>query len=387
MRRHLFQAMCAVVLLIGPSMTVSTARDFGVMDAAASSTTSTPSMPPMARGGMVDDASCVSGPICVALGWNHHGNTSYIWAERWRNGLWTRLATPLHGAADDGEPVIACVTSTWCMATGSTGLNPRNQPISNVLNDGRWTSVAVPTPEGATDFSLFKLACRTSKWCIGVGTYVANKPNYSDATFLVSEVWNGTTWRIVPIFSPRTYAPQVDPGMSPGGEHPTAAPQQLSCVSTTFCIVAGFWAGVFVEEWNGQRWSQVVAPNETASLKGSSEFSGGACATTTYCVATGGYEIANGKWRPLLEVWRGQQWRIAALPPLPTSDEHGLGFRFTQVECASSDECLAFEDPGFITNEINGLRWNGRSWSYVATGGTTRPTFLCLTKRDCIFVE
>jgi hypothetical protein len=273
------------------------------------------------------------------------------------------------------------------MATGSTGLNIGNHPIAAELIGVHWKSLSVPTPKGSTDFSLIELDCRSSTWCVGVGKYVANKPNYSDATFLASEVWNGSTWRIVPIFSPRTYAPQVDPGMVNGGAHPTATPVQLSCVSNTFCVFAGFWTGVFVEEWNGLRWSEIHAPNELKNVGSNSEFSGGSCTSTTFCIASGGYAISNGVWRPLIEKWNGHLWRIIALPEMPKFYRHGTGFRLVQVDCVSSDLCVAFGDPGMVSTGLNGLEWNGQRWSYVSTGSRAKRTLVCLTKTECSLID
>jgi hypothetical protein len=273
------------------------------------------------------------------------------------------------------------------MATGSNGLeSPGNYPIAEELIDTHWTALSVPSVKGSTDFSLFKLDCRSPSWCVGVGSYVANKRNYTDATFLVSEVWNGSSWRIVPIDSPRTYAPQIDPGMVNGGEHPTAAPQQLSCVSKTFCVFTGFWTGVFVEQWNGHRWSKVAAPNAPNRPAYDSEFSGGTCVSTKFCVATGGYAVSNAAWRPLVEQWNGHNWLIATLPKLPQHFTGKPGFRLTSVECPSSQLCEAFGDPGFASTGVNGLMWNGQSWRYVVTGSTAKATFMCLTKNRALLV-
>jgi hypothetical protein len=274
------------------------------------------------------------------------------------------------------------------MATGSTGINPGNHPIADELIGSKWTSLAIPTPKGSTDFSLYKLECQSSTWCIAVGKYVANKRNYVDATFLTSEVWNGSTWRIVKIFSPRTYAHQIDPGMVAGGDHPTASPQQLSCVSKTFCVITGFWNGVFVEQWNGHRWSEVTAPNYAWRPRGDSEFSGGTCLTSAICFATGGYAVSNGAWRPLIERWIGQKWKIVALPALPSRFRHGTGFRLTQVDCVTSDLCVAFGDPGFSSANLNALKWNGRTWAYVSISGSrAKPAILCLTNSKCVLVD
>jgi hypothetical protein len=220
-----------------------------------------------------------------------------------------------------------------------------------------------------------------------VGSYVANKRNYTDATFLVSEVWNGSTWRIVPIDSPRTYAPQIDPGMVAGGDHPTAAPQQVSCVSKKFCVLAGFWTGVFVEEWNGHRWSEVPAPNATGHRAFGSEFSAGTCVSATFCVAVGGYAVSNAASRPLIEQWNGHTWRIVTLPRLPQYFNGEPGFSLTRVECSSSQLCEAFGVQVIPNSGVNGLMWNGRTWRYVATGNRARSALVCLTNNHCEMVN
>jgi hypothetical protein len=288
----------------------------------------------------------------------------------------------------DGQdsPTISCATPEWCMATGSTGLNVGNHPVADELIGTQWKSVKVPSPMGSTDFSLHKLDCLSTTWCVAVGSYVANKPNYVDATFLTSEVWNGVKWRIVPIFSPRTYAHQTDPGMVNGGAHPTASPQQLSCVSKRFCVVTGFWTGVFVEQWDGHAWSKVNAPNATQPVARGSEFSGGTCVSATFCVAAGGYAVSNAAWRPLLEQWNGLKWRIVVMPKLPMVYDRGTGMSLSKVACISSKSCVALGAPGAGNTKSYNMQWNGSRWSYVATESPTRPTFECLSKSDCYLV-
>jgi hypothetical protein len=264
-----------------------------------------------------------------------------------------------------------------------TGSDRQNRPVAEELIGTKWTTLRVPTLRGSSDFSIYKLSCRSPKWCVGVGSYVANKRNYSDATFLVSENWNGSTWRIVPIDSPRTYAPQIDPGFVDGGEHPTASPQQISCVSKRFCMLAGFWMGPFVEEWNGQIWSKVAAPNAPNRPGYDSEFSGGTCLSTTFCVAVGGYPVSNAAWRPLIEQWNGRSWQIVALPQLPQYFNGKPGFNITSVECSSTRLCEAFGDQSIPNTGVNGLMWNGRSWRYVATGSRDKFELVCLTLSHC----
>jgi hypothetical protein len=373
--------------LVGGLLLLSTQLATGAT-ATASTVSSTVPIPSIAKGGHVDSSSCVAGPVCVSLGWNHHGNHGFAWAVRWQGKKWSKLTAPFAGVlGDGGTAVLSCATSTWCMATGSKAPGVGNHPVAAVLNGEMWTSIPVPTPKGATDFSLSKLKCLTSRWCVAVGSYVANKPNYVDATFLTSEVWNGSTWHNAPIFSPRTDAAQVDPGMVAGGDHPTASPQQLSCVTKNLCFIMGFWRGVFVEKWNGKHWRQIAAPNDAARPPSDSEFSGGSCISKSFCVATGGYAVSNGKWSPLIEQWNGHSWSIVTLPKLPPKFLQKPGFRLNQVTCSSSTSCVAYGDPGFGTTGLNGLKWNGAKWLYISTGRGAVPTILCVNNADCETVD
>ncbi|MGD0852109.1 MAG: hypothetical protein ABSA07_01965 [Acidimicrobiales bacterium] len=379
MKRHLPSVILTMAIAVASFIAVSLTPLSGSALATTTGTKTLPG-PSAAVGGLIEASSCVAGPICVALGWNHHGNTSYLWAARWQGDGWTRLQAPPEGnRSGPGITAISCTTKSWCMVTGT---NDRNRPIAEELIGTQWTTVRVPAVKGSSNFSIFKVSCETSQWCVGVGSYVANKPNYSDATFLVSETWNGSTWRIVPIDSPRTYAPQLDPGMVDGGEHPTASPQQISCVSKRFCMLAGFWMGVFVEEWNGRSWTKVTAPN--APIPGyDSEFSGGTCLSTTFCIAVGGYPVSNAAWRPLIEQWNGRSWHIVTMPRLPHYFNGKPGFNITGVECSSTTRCEAFGDQTIENSGVNGLMWNGRSWRYVATGIRRSAEVVCLSNDHC----
>jgi hypothetical protein len=387
MKRH-FLSVVFTATVACASITALSVPLLGSVVAAASSISKSLPAPPWSVGGFNTVSSCVKGPVCVSMGWNHHGATFYTWAARFQDGKWTRLSAPPEGAvAGEGASAISCTTNTWCMVTGTNGENQGNKPIAEELIGTHWTTLPVPNVKGSIDFSIYKLSCQSSKWCVGVGTYAANKPNYSDATFLVSEVWNGTTWRFVPIDSPRTNAPLIDPGMVAGGEHPTGDPQQISCVSKKFCMIMGSLTGPFVEQWNGRRWSTVAAPDALTRPASDSEFWDGTCLSKTFCVAVGGYPVSNAAWRPLIEQWDGHSWQIVTLPRLPQYFNGKPGFNLTGVECASTKFCEAYGDQTVANSGVNGLMWNGRTWHYVATGNRATSAWTCLTNSVCEFVD
>jgi hypothetical protein len=218
---------------------------------------------------------------------------------------------------------------------------------------------------------------------MATGSYVANKPNYTDAQFLQSAIWNGSSWHLVGIFSPRTDAHQLDPGFSPGGEHPTAGLSQLACVSESFCLVAGSWTnGAFVEQWSGIRWSEVSVPDEPGYPKSDSELSGVACVSTDFCFVGGGYPIANGIWRPLVDEWDGHSWMRVTMP----KNFHGVnyvgGIRMNAITCASSRRCVSFTDIP-MPEADTAVIWNGTGWRYEEVRDQTEGAIVCLAPRSC----
>ncbi len=385
MKRESLRVLLTLSLAIVGAVATSVSPSGSAVATTSTSSTTLPK-PSESVGGSIQTSSCVKGPVCVSLGWNHHGNHGYLWAARWQDRQWTRLAVPRDATGGD-DLTISCTSSHWCMATGSSRLTPVNSPIADELIGTQWTSLPVPTVKDSTNFSLYKLDCRSPTWCISVGSYVANKPHYLDATYLVSEVWNGSKWRIVPIHSPRTDAHPIDPGFTAGGLHPTAAPQQISCVSRSFCFVVGFFTGVFVEKWNGRRWSNVAAPNEPIGPGYDPEFSGGTCISTTFCVAAGGYPVSNAAWRPLIEQWNGQRWRIVTLPRLPQRYNGKPGYRLSNVYCASSILCVAYGDTALTSAGLKNLTWNGQRWRYATAESRKGLSIICQTTNNCGLVD
>jgi hypothetical protein len=343
--------------------------------------------PRLATGGIVDASSCVLGPNCTEIGWNHRGNHGFLWTARWGSGTWTRIAAPAGSGVPGLEHLtLSCATRLWCMASGMVGENTRGAtiPYSAVLDGRSWTRYDVPNPAGASDFDLDHLDCRSSSWCIATGTYVASLPHYRDAQFLASYLWSGTAWHRVHIFSPRTDAPQLDPGFDAGGDHPTASLQQLACTSSTSCIVVGSWTtGAFGERWNGQRWSAMKVPDQSGRPAADTELSGIACPSSRRCFAAGGYPIANGIWSPFADEWSGTHWTPDRMPKNPRGSNSDGGFRMDGITCASSSYCIARSEEGSIAPHQMALLWNGRVWSYVQSGTFESGAIVCLTSTYC----
>lgn len=388
----------ATVLAVGTGSAPSVAAARRVVGIAAAGTPGVPVStrtglgairpPDLASGGLIMTSSCVLGPVCVEIGWNHHGERGYTWAARWQDGRWRELpAPPAIGVPGVASMTLSCSSASWCMVTGSVQTSDRGVmiPYSAALHGRTWTRERVPNPKGASDLSLNLLDCLSPSWCMATGSYVASKPDYTDAQFLQSDLWDGTGWHSVAIYSPRTYLHQIDPGMSPGGNHPTAELGQLACVTRTFCMVAGSWVdGAFIEQWNGRRWSEVHAPDQPGYPKGDTELSGAACPSASFCVAVGGYGIANGIWGAFVDQWNGHTWVHVVMP----KNFHGInyygGIMMRRVECASERDCVSF---AVLNRDLPGgelaVEWDGASWRYREVGTFVGGALVCLTHRFC----
>src|SRR5207248_10865797 len=125
--------------------------------------------------------------------------------------------------------------------------------------------------------------------------------------------------------------------------------------------------------WNGRSWSEVSTPNSG----GTSQLEDVACISATNCWAVGSVGT-NGGAVALNEAlrWNGSSWSKVATPnpggTASVDDNYLYG-----VACTSATNCWAVGQygGGNSGNATQALRWNGKSWAQVATpspGGTGR---------------
>lgn len=195
--RFLVATVAAVALLSGPAQgatwtTQATAGPTGPPDAALTS------------------VSCVSATFCMAVGSTDNGldgaqqplglETS---AERWDGSTWTVIPTPAAGPNPALE-AVACASATFCVAVGETagqGFYVRNaRALVEAWNGVSWA--IQPTPAGSVPGSgLSGVSCVSSSFCIAVGTTFASSGPYP-----VGVVWDGSSWREVKIPAARYHS-------------------------------------------------------------------------------------------------------------------------------------------------------------------------------------
>jgi hypothetical protein len=139
----------------------------------------------------------------------------------------------------------------------------------------------------------------------------------------------------------------------------------VSCVSSVFCIGAGFTYDAtdsfyepLIQSWNGSTWTATPLSLPTGSS--SAEFKGVSCSSTTFCMAVG-FQIVSGIDQPLAESWNGSSWSMTASPAGITGS---LYTQMTSVSCLSTSFCVVagYGQPSAGFQAIL-EQWNGTTWS------------------------
>jgi hypothetical protein len=285
-------------------------------------TTPTPSG---ATSSYVSGVSCASATECIAVGsYVNSAGTTVTLAERWDGSTWTIQTTP---TPNGGNLVaVSCSSATVCTAVGSRN----GQTLAERWNGSTWTIQATPNPSGALS-SLSAVSCTSSTACTAVGNYFVLQYG---APMLLSEFWDGSTWKIQnPVSS-------SDGPFGPGGSL-----SAVSCTSATACTAVGwqslctFGCGccgrALAERWNGTSWTiqTLEVPSTDPELVYSS-LSGVSCTSAAACTAVG--DAPPNASGTLTEFWDGSTWTIQSSPS--QSVEYA---NLTGVSCISATACEA----------------------------------------------
>jgi hypothetical protein len=322
--------------------------------------------------GSLTSVSCPSKDACFAVGsYGPDGTNPKTLAERWNGTRWSVMTSPNPiGATDSQLSGVSCPSTTSCFAVGSYATaSTFNNTLVEHWNGTAWSILASPNPipSDQGDNILNAVSCPSTTSCFAVG-------GYTDSPKHFVERWNGTSWSIVSTPSP----PDTTNSLLSG----------VSCPSTTSCYAVGYFFSssvtntILVEHWNGTRWS-VMTPPDPADLADTAILSGVSCPTPTRCFAVGQY-FDGSMHRPLVEHLNGANWSAVTNPVLPYAPEMFL----SGVSCLSATRCYAvgYSAPGPpnkpSTNTLT-ERWNGTSWSALASPNPTGGTYSVLSGVSC----
>ena len=268
---------------------------------------------------------------------------------------------------------VSCVSSTSCVAVGGGGNPPDStQTLAEIWNGTSWAVVPSPDPSGYLN-GLLGVSCTGSTFCMAVGStaFEASQEGIPMNQTL-AETWDGNAWSVVP---------------SPGVPDSVNAFAGVSCTSPMSCVAVGtdwpldatYKFKTLIESWNGSIWS--VVANEGPPLGG--YLSGVSCVSSTDCVAVG----LNNSGDTLVMSWSGSTWSVVSSPGIE-NDTTVL----TGVTCISTNNCTAV---GSASNLSNGSQytlieaWDGSVWTVVpspsrAGTGDALNDVSCATPIYCV---
>jgi hypothetical protein len=164
----------------------------------------------------------------------------------------------------------------------------------------------------------------------------------------------------------------------------------VSCVSSTFCIGAGFSGeDTQIEQWNGTTWATVASPSYSGNQFTS--MSAVSCVNVSFCAAVGDTEVAGSDvpYTPAAMMWNGLAWTLVALPTAsPTQGDTVLN----GVSCLSATWCIAVGSsrPTLDVPTVPwAVSWNGTAWSSMTlptTGDGELNGIACDTATFCAAV-
>jgi hypothetical protein len=281
----------------------------------------------------------------------------------------TRSADASH--TYDSQLAISCANSTQCMAVGFYGgSGARFDTLAEVWNGTTWSVVPSPDP---TPFSQFvAVSCPVPNFCVAVGYYDRGEISPS-----LVEDWDGSTWSVM-----------TNPNPSPLEDDL----QGVSCLSSTQCMAVGYQGYrsgdnsslvPLFEQWNGTTWS--VDPSATPLI--SDLPFAVSCASGSQCMAVGATGAGDGV---LAESWNGTIWTVVPSPTPPDASLPG----FNGVSCASPTKCMAVG--AYVDTQIQQTvplteDWNGSTWSLLTTpiagsGNTGDQAVSCTSAARCVAV-
>ncbi|HEY2553437.1 MAG TPA: hypothetical protein VGI64_22965 [Streptosporangiaceae bacterium] len=265
-------------------------------------------------------------------------------------------AGPTAGVIDAGFNTDSCTGSAakhtlFCLGGGFALGAKHTNGLTEVSTGNAWTARAPMQLPATKNREIFAnevscVAAGAGHSCVMVGDHF----NGASTDTQLAELWTGK-WRILTAANP--------PGAT------LSALDDVSCTSTTFCMMVGQAGGLrtmhaTAYSWNGKQLKRLQVP---APAKTSTAILGGlSCASRTSCVAVGGFSKGS-RFLAYAATWNGHGWKVRKLP-----NASGQSQTFLEgVSCPRPGQCVAVgigERPG---DHTFALRLSGGAWRILRT--------------------
>jgi hypothetical protein len=192
--------------------------------------------PTMGPGASVDllGVSCKSTTFCMAVGWWTFEPTE-AFAMQWNGSSWTVETVPNDGNTEDNMlKSVSCATTSFCIAVGS---GPGQ--LIDRWNGTDWSIVST-----TANFALNGVRCRSTTFCIAVGAQ-----GNSSFVGTLAEKWNGTTWSVLS-------TPNVS-GSPANFLNSVSCTSATFCMAGGEDQSSGSTQATLTEVWNGSTWAIV----------------------------------------------------------------------------------------------------------------------------------
>lgn len=325
--------------------------------------------------------SCASSNSCIAVGYNMVGSSPQTLAMKWDGTSWTITATPnTSTTAYNVMNSVSCVSTTFCVAVGSYQTGIQYQPILLTWNGSMWSTLPPLSETSSMTVGLTGVSCVSTTFCVAVGNYTDQTGDHS----IILE-WDGTAWSIA---TGPTYGAGINDLLN-----------SVSCVSTTSCVAVGFQTGsvstqaLTLTRSNGT-WSIASTETVTTANQGYLLY-GVSCSSASTCMAVG-FLGTRGKSDPngpasdtFVMKWDGTTWSVVASP----NGAAGTINVLNSVDCSSSTSCVAVGsyDSSRVRRTLV-MTWDGTAWTIIPSPNAstnksdTLESVTCVSDQDCMAV-
>jgi len=270
--------------------------------------------------------------------------------ETWTGHAWHTQQIQIPPATTEGELTgVDCAGST-CVAVGSfSNKTQTDRVLTEVWNGSSWKLVVPPKPRQMEDPSLNAVACSSATSCTAVGHF-SYEVGFSSLTLPLVLGWNGREWRFE--------------RSGPVGNSLDTELGSIACPSTQTCIAvglerpAGGRSSTFAEIRDPRGWHVLKTP-ELANTQ-YSVLVDVSCWHVDRCIAVG-YAVRGGNPEPLVESWNGSRWTVEPAPSVADTEATAL----SGIWCGSATSCHAvgnYRNESPIEHPFTTV-WDGTTWT------------------------
>lgn len=368
--------------------------------------------------------ACPAEGTCFAVGEYKDANGDAVGLiETLANGTWSATAAPEPSTNGFGTApgtdtsakqaasldAISCPSTASCVAVGQyEDADGNTFGLVETLTAGSWNAVAAPEPpsdpvsaaaadstSGAGAANLVAVDCPSTTGCVAVGTYTDADGN----TIALAEQLSNGAWVPTAATEPATNPLGAAPGYTNSGGG-RATFNDVACPAAGSCVAVGNYNDAnhkrygLIDVFSSSTWSASAAPEPSTNAssvgpgtdadgKGFANLLSVGCATTTFCVAVGGYGDANGIESGLIESGAGTSFTAVAAPEPSDAASDANAFAADELEsvaCPATEACSAvgyFTDAtgpsGFryaLADDLIGTTWTASTAPEPANAGT-----------------